>query len=271
MKKIILFIYRRLFARPIFYKLNYGMYILSLKGMGVLNFENNRVSGEWHFISKVLRQFKQPVILDVGSNEGDYAHLCKTLCPESIIYAFEPHPKTFERLSKRVSKLGVRVFQNAVSNVSGDVTLFDYATSMEGTSHASLYGNVISDLRGEKMSAIKVSALLLDEFLPKNDISHVNLLKIDAEGHELKILEGVREYLLNHKVDIIHFEFNEMNVVSKTFMKDFYNLLSDYTFYRMLPNSLLPLGEYRSSICEIFLYQNVVAIRNDGELNSKLR
>lgn len=261
MKGLLLFFYRLLFANKLFYKLNYGLYLLSLKGMGVLNYENDRVSGEYNFISRVAKRFKHPVILDVGGNEGDYSALCKQLSPEAKIVAFEPHPKTFLRLAKRAKELRFEAINSAVSNIYGEVTLFDYA-SLEGSSHASLYSNVLSDFRNSETSAIRVPALTLDGFLEENKIPHVHLLKIDAEGHELKILMGISNYLKVGQVDIIHFEFNEMNIVSKTFMKDFCDLLAGYSFYRMLPNSLLPLGKYSASKYEIFLFQNIVAIRS---------
>lgn len=265
MKKLALAIYRLLFANRLFYKVNYGMYLLSLKGLGVLNFENNRLSGERKFIELLSRKYPAPMILDVGGNEGDYSALCKELSPGATIHTFEPHPKTYDRLAKRAAELGFHVVNTAVSNVYEEVVLYDYA-SAEGSSHASLYGSVLTDLHSAELNAIKVKAIPLDDYLRQNHINHVHLLKIDAEGHELKILMGIHEHLAAGKVDIIHFEFNEMNIMSKTFMKDFYDLLSNYAFYRMLPNHLLPLGEYSAAKYEIFLYQNIVAIRRDVKL-----
>lgn len=233
--------------------------------MGILNFENNRLSGERNFIKLISRKYRAPMILDVGGNEGDYSALCKQLSPAASIHAFEPHPKTYDRLAKRGAQLGFQVVNNAVSNTYEEVTLYDYATT-EGSSHASLYANVLTDLHSSDFNTIQVKALPLDDYLRQNEIHHVDLLKIDAEGHELKILMGVREHLAANKVDIIHFEFNEMNIMSKTFMKDFYDLLTNYTFYRLLPNDLLPLGKYSAAKYEIFLYQNIVAVRQGIKL-----
>jgi Methyltransferase FkbM domain len=129
-----------------------------------------------------------------------------------------------------------------------------------------LYVNVVSDLRGSKVVEFKVPAIPLDDYLSENGIGHVNLLKVDAEGHELKILHGVINNIRNNKIDVIHFEFNEMNIISKTFMKDFYDLLTNYSFYRLLPYGLLSLGDYKPAKYEIFLFQNIVAIRKGIKL-----
>jgi hypothetical protein len=48
----ILKLYRLIFARKIFYKLNKALYQMSLRGLGVLNYESHKVSGETFFLSK---------------------------------------------------------------------------------------------------------------------------------------------------------------------------------------------------------------------------
>ena len=71
-------------------------------------------------------------------------------------------------------------------------------------------------------------------------------------------------------IDLIHFEFNEMNVASRIFFKDFYDLLKGYRFYRMLPDGLIDLGEYKAYQMEIFGYQNIVAIRHSSRFMDRI-
>ena len=54
-----------------------------------------------------------------------------------------------------------------------------------------------------------------------------------------------------------------MNVESRSFLNDFFVELNNFSFYRMLPKSLLPINRYRPVTHEIFAYQNIVAIRKD--------
>jgi len=61
------------------------------------------------------------------------------------------------------------------------------------------------------------------------------------------------------RIGLIQFEFNELNVLSRVFLKDFYDLLPGYSLYRMDTDRLHPLGDY-SPINEIFRYQNILAI-----------
>lgn len=75
----------------------------------------------------------------------------------------------------------------------------------------------------------------------------------------MAVLKGSQELLSGKSIRLIQFEFNEMNVVSRTYMRDFLNLLSNYQLNRLLPDGLIPLN---SSVqdTEIFAFQNIVAI-----------
>jgi hypothetical protein len=51
-----------------------------------------------------------------------------------------------------------------------------------------------------------------------------------------------------------------MNVVSRVFMKDFFDLMAGFEFYRTLRDGLMPLGQYSPMKCELFAFQNIVAL-----------
>lgn len=102
-----------------------------------------------------------------------------------------------------------------------------------------------------------VELIKLDDFVLKKNIEEVDLLKVDTEGNELKVLKGFENFIALRKVNAVHFEFNVMNVVSRVFMKDFYDGLEGYDFFRMLPDALVPLKEYNPVFCEIFAFQKI--------------
>jgi hypothetical protein len=99
----------------------------------------------------------------------------------------------------------------------------------------------------------------LGEFLSSAGIDRVQLLKIDTEGNELSVLKGVESYIASKKIDVIHFEFNEMNVSSRVFFRDFWKMLQGYDVYRLLPRGMVKIDSYNPLYCEIFAYQNIVA------------
>lgn len=260
LKTIALKTFRFLFARPFMAPINRVMYILSLKGLGVLNYETQEISGESWFLDRIGKGEPNFTALDIGANEGVYSAALKKVAPFSTVFALEPHPHTFSRLLLKLEGLDCKAFNLAVSDSSGELILFDYENS-QGTSHASVYGNSITDLRNSRLEEIKTKAITIDDFVVEQEIKNLRLVKIDTEGHELKVLVGAKKSLDKKIIDIIHFEFNEMNVFSRTFMRDFFEVLPDFDFYRLLPQGLLPLNNYSALSCEIFLFQNIIAIR----------
>ncbi|QWD20097.1 FkbM family methyltransferase [Polynucleobacter paneuropaeus] len=252
-------LYRLVFARPLFYKFNKLLWLCSLHGMGILNSENDSVSGEANFLKRILVGEDSPIILDVGSNIGRYTKKVLANNPTAIVYAFEPHPQTFQELSKNMAGIkNVYTICSAVGSDDGVVSLYDYASS-DGSSHASIYKGVIEDVHHAPSIRHETALTKLDTFCRAKGINKIFLLKVDVEGNELEVLRGLQFYIANNLVQIIHFEFNEMNVVSRVFFSDFCAQLTDYEFYRLLPNGMIPLGRYQGLSHEIFAYQNIVA------------
>lgn len=54
-------------ARPFFYSFNVRLYSLTLNFLGILNWKNDKISGEYSFLAKLTKNF-QPgsVVLDIG-------------------------------------------------------------------------------------------------------------------------------------------------------------------------------------------------------------
>jgi FkbM family methyltransferase len=236
-----------------------------VKGLGILNFENDRLSGESDFLHSLVNfANKMPfLVVDVGANVGTYSNQMKLLSSNIEIYAFEPHPKTFVQLQSSAKLYGYTALNLACGDISGNLKLYDYAGSQDGSQHASLYEDVIEKIHKSSSTSSDVQVITLDNFIKEKEINRIHLLKIDTEGNEMKVLLGAKESITKKIIDIIHFEFNEMNVVSRVFFKDFYDLLEEYKFYRMLPDGLVPLGAYNPLLSEIFAYQNIIAIRRD--------
>jgi FkbM family methyltransferase len=233
-----------------------------LRGLGVLNYESDKVSGEDFFLKKMFLKNKNMTVIDVGANIGNYSMKIMRIEPTSNVYSFEPHPNTFSKLAEASQKSGFEAFNLGCGDEKSKIRLYDYA-NCNGSSHASLFKEVIEKIHKSESKEILVNIIKLDDFVIEHNIDEVDLLKIDTEGNELNVLKGLGNHIKSKKVKVIHFEFNEMNVVSRTFFKDFYEFLEEYDFYRMLPDSLVSLGEYNSLFCEIFAFQNIVAIRKD--------
>jgi len=259
MLHLILKMYGALFGRRVFYRMNRLLYQLSLRGLGVLNHVSNKASGEHSFLKRYLSGREGGIVFDVGANVGGYSRTVLGMCPSVTLYAFEPHPKTFSVLKSHLEQENFIPVNAAAGDADGVMSLYDYASD-DGTSHASLYRDVIENIHMKQSVEHKVEVVALGRFAKDRNIEKIDLLKVDTEGNELKVLLGISDYILAGKIEAIHFEFNEMNISSRTFFRDFWSLLPNYDLYRLLPDGMVLIDRYSPVFCEIFAYQNIVAI-----------
>jgi FkbM family methyltransferase len=264
-------IYAHLAGRLSFYKFNYILLRIALSGLGVLNYQDKKVSGETYFLN-LLRKLKPGTILDVGANIGEYSLFCydtfRNVSPGVQIYAFEPQPVTYGKLVKNVASVkNITCVELGVSDVAGTTLLYDYGQS--GSEHASLSREVIRDLHhSQEVNTSEINLTTIDAFLETHQIEKVDLLKIDVEGYELNVLRGASASLEKGRIGIIQFEFNEMNVMNGYFLKNFRELLPGYDLYRLLPHGLLPLEDKAFFVREIFAFQNIIAISKNMDIRA---
>lgn len=241
---------------------------LANKRLGILQYQTPLVSGEEHFLTKVFPDLLasmngRPLVLDAGANEGDFASLVLDAVPDCEVHCFEPNPPTLARLVERLGHDGrVRLNGVAVGETSAMAEIFDYA-ERDGSQHASLYADVLTTQhRAVAITGTRVPVVRLDDYIDEHKLREISLLKLDLEGHELAAIKGTQSAIRRGSVAAVHFEFNEMNVISRTFLRDFYAVLSGFSFYRLRQDGLIPLGAY-SARHEVFQYHNIVALRAD--------
>lgn len=265
MYSILLRLYAAVFARRRFRKWNTLLFDLGLRGLGILNHHDRYISGELTFLRQCLGEKENPVVLDVGANVGGYSKDAVRINPSVTVFAFEPHPLTFERLvSNTTAHKAIRPFNCAVGDQRGRQMLYD-RLSESGTAHASIFREVIENIHKAQSSGYEVNVITLDEFVEEKGLMRVDLLKIDTEGYELNVLKGGIKAIRSGIFRIIQFEFNEMNVLSRVFFKDFIDILPQYQFYRMLPRGLQAIDRYSPLRCELFAFQNIVAILREDD------
>ncbi len=228
----------------------------------------HKVDFEWsgeknlieHLLKEKLKEVNRPIIFDVGANIGKYTSLLHSHYPNALIHSFEPSKQTFSQLKHEIVKYSnVFAHNTALGSKKGEQTLFKPKNDF--SSHSTLHSGVIDGLLNQsEVEEERVNIETLDSFCEKNEIKRIHFLKIDTEGHELEVLRGAEKLINSGAIDIIQFEFNEMNIISRTFLKDFYDLLTGYELNRVNTNNLVPLGGY-NSINEIFQFQNILAIR----------
>ena len=238
---------------------------LAYNDLGILKYQDATASGEEFVVRVVLKrcfQRQQLVVFDVGANSGTYSRLLYEAFPTAQIHAFEPLPDAFAALTLALEDTTITCVPAALGRVSGNQPIFTYASDTR-SQHATLYKSVLADLhRSRDYTSVAVPVLTLDEYCAEQNVPTIDFLKIDTEGHELEVLRGGRRMLAEKRIKMVQFEFNEMNIVSRVFLRDFYQLLEGFRFYRMDSRRLIPLPHYQSRN-EIFAFQNFLAARED--------
>lgn len=137
-------------------------------------------------------------VFDLGANIGLFTVLFSKLVGDSgHVYAFEPDPYLFNILKDNVelNKLqNVSVFPLAVSNKSG-IAKFSLNSAQDGDNR--LESTAMTE------NTINVETITLDEFCDKNNL-RVDYIKMDVQGSEPKVFEGMKKLLSsNPKLKII--------------------------------------------------------------------
>ncbi len=165
-------------------------------------------------------------IFDVGANRGDYSQLAlKILTGKQVsIHAFEPNQTAFAALNhKFAANPSLTLNNTALGGVQDERTLY---FDKPGSELSSLYPRRINHHGIQMTGQEQVKVETLDVYCSEHQINAIDLLKLDAEGHELEILRGAQQLLNSKKISRVAFEFGGANIDSRTYLRDFYQLFA---------------------------------------------
>lgn len=184
---------------------------------------DNELSGEYRVLRK-LADSKPAIVFDVGANVGIWTQELKKYSADSRVYLFEPIPNTFRKLQENIAQLKeVHPNQIALSD-QFEVLNFNYYPS------TSYFSSIYSTDLGKDGVKIEVESMTGDDFCDQNSIDQIDLLKIDVEGAENKVLKGFAKRLRDQKIGLVQFEYGPMNLNSKFLLKDFYELFEKHGY-----------------------------------------
>ncbi len=159
-------------------------------------------------VRKALRQFHGKLFVDIGASVGFYS----TMLSKNFerIYAFEPNPNVIPLLTNHLAKkmaANVKVFQMALGNTTGSTVLYlDPHVGFEGSVDSIL---PIFDYRPNYVpshapdhvyvgrNGIEVPLSTYDAIVRER----ADLIKIDVEGAEFLVLEGMKNSIRNRRVN----------------------------------------------------------------------
>jgi len=146
------------------------------------------------------------VILDVGAKAGIYSLAALAIQPDATVHAFEPTPEIAARLRATAKLNGLdhlHVHEAAILNKNGQATLKRFRGEL-GTNEGM---NFVSRDLGDS-EAEHVRTVCIDQFCQDHSINHIDLLKLDIQGHEHSALEGAERLIKSGHIGIIFLELN---------------------------------------------------------------
>lgn len=140
------------------------------------------------------------VVLDVGANVGFFSWKVHSALPEARVFAFEPERDNLSRLRKVFATLGIQggVVPAACSDREGTATLYRHNT----VTHP-LDPGMHPEIPAEARETVPVTTL--DSFCRGQGIDRVDLIKIDVEGLEGKVLRGARRILARTRAVVLEY------------------------------------------------------------------
>lgn len=158
---------------------------------------------------KIMEYNEIDLVLDVGANIGNYGHKLLTKMDfKGSIISFEPMKKEFEILSDRCS----RYRKWSVENFAlGDFNGASYINVSENSVSSSLL-EILPDHTDSAPSSKfveteEINVVTLDKVFKDQNIQSKNiLLKLDVQGFEMEVLNGVQDHF--DKIKMLHVELS---------------------------------------------------------------
>jgi FkbM family methyltransferase len=147
----------------------------------------------------------EAIILDVGANIGVMSLSFAQQARAGHVYAFEPTAYAYQKLLRNLSLnpalaeriTPIQAFCSDQSQADGNLVAYS-SWKIDGSAAGAhpLHG-------GTRHSTADAEVFTIDDFCRAQQLSSIDLIKIDTDGHELQVLRGARGTLERFKPHII--------------------------------------------------------------------
>ena len=192
-----------------------------------------------------------PIIFDVGAFHGEVSRIYAKLFPKAEIFSFEPFSDSYSILAKEFENISqFHVFPFGFSNEQAEVPLHVNAYAQTNSllptdekGHAVWGDNLLTTL-----DTCTISVQTIDSFVEAQKIKSIDILKLDVQGAEFKVLEGAQTMLRQKRIFLIYMEIITMPTYSG--QKGFDEVLAimksyGYSLYNLYNFSTMPTGQLR--------------------------
>ena len=190
---------------------------------------------------------------DVGAHEGESIDFFLSNLKIKKIYSFEASPVNYTKLKKKIpyfenkfkktkiiienialgseeKKIKFKQFNESSSSTFSDI-------NQESSYFKKKYKFLNKKIEDEFFYEIEKKIVPLISYLDENKIDHVDFLKIDTEGYEFEVLNGLKEKIKD--IRIIFFEHHYDNMIKKNYkFSDINKLLTSNNFKKIYKSKM---------------------------------
>jgi len=217
------------------------------------NCYEKKTLGLWNELSQ---QINDSLILDIGAHTGVYSLSASVSNKKNVILSFEPFFMNYARMSSNFKLNNINpknLFLNAVGS-SNQIVKLKINTNIH---YLSSGGSIL----GDKGFELPVQEISIDSFIKNEDKSKVAMIKIDVEGYEPNVIEGMKE-TISASYPIIFFECNQPNVP-----ESFHQILGkDYLFFEIDDKKQKVTKVLKLKVSDNYFLHNRVAVPKKSKL-----
>lgn len=162
---------------------------------------------ELSVLPKILE--KKSVVFDVGANRGELSFFFAVNCGTEKVFSFEPQRRMFGILQGVAEKIKNIIPVNIAlsDSLKEKILRIPVKTTGRYTPAASFEQLLEHNLKEEK-----VETTTIDDFVAKNNITRLDLIKCDTEGHELAVFKGAEKTLARLR-PLLYIEIKDANKI----------------------------------------------------------
>ncbi len=206
------------------YKTSTGTYYLPFFAFkdGIKNaITNDKIFDEHIFDVAKNYISENSIVIDAGSNYGQYTILFSKASKNVEVYSFEANKFIYDILKKNIeiNNSNAKSFHVLLGNFDKKIINIE-KVKLSTADYGSQSFKITSKIDSEKIQALKIDDI---DFKKK-----ISLFKIDVEGMDYEVLQGAEKTIKAHQMPII-FEFiKEKNQKS---LEDYMNLIKSFNYY----------------------------------------
>jgi len=166
---------------------------------------------------------QQPLLLDIGGHMGESVRFLRRLFPTAVIHSFEPSPGAFAEL-RLLEDQRTHCHNVAVTDLDGTIDFYGNAISHTNSVYrvnTNSQDSLFLEQQRNRRAAIpehtfnqpmQARSVRLASFCAQHGIGHVDLLKLDVQGAERRVLDGAEQLLQatdNIVLEIMFFDYYE--------------------------------------------------------------